>query len=118
MPFFSSFLRGVLAPVRGAKVISRHPLLIVLSVAPVVLAALLYFFIIVQAQSATMQAMLRLTSEMNSLLLLVRIIAVTLGVIFGALTFSIAVNIIGAPFNDYLAEAAETRLLTKTECPS
>jgi len=113
-----SFLFGVTLPVRSFKLILSKPKLLTLSIAPVSITAVLYFFVIRSINSELKEILLHYLSlwglDPNALtasmvVVLVKIIVVMVA----ALTFSFFANLVSVPFNDFLAEAAENHALPK-----
>ncbi len=107
-----SFAYGVTLPARSARLILSQKRLLALSLLPVSLTLLLYFFLIRNLQQTAEAA---LTAQMvgwgfnlegfGAWLIL---LAAKIGIfILAAMTFSIVASVVGSPFNDFLAEQAE-----------
>ncbi len=111
-PRAKSFLFGFTLPTRAARLILSQRSLLALSLLPVVLTLVLYFFLIrnvqVTAESALTQQMVEWGLNLEGWGAFALLMLAKIGIfIFAAMTFSIAASVIGSPFNDLLAEKTE-----------
>ncbi|OFZ17897.1 MAG: hypothetical protein A2X94_12710 [Bdellovibrionales bacterium GWB1_55_8] len=113
-PRTRSFYYGLLLPLEALKLIFKHPVLIFLSIIPILITLVLYILLITGMQEAARGALLGYLTSIGLdpqgwiswiALLLTKIILF----IISALTFSIVAAIVASPFNDILAEKTESR---------
>ena len=107
-----SFAFGFSLPLRAAKVVFRHPVLIFWSALPISLTLFLYFYVISALQSRLTHWVAERLPDLGaspdgwiatSVMVLVKVVLF----LVGAFTFSIIASIVASPFNDFLAESSE-----------
>ena len=122
-PRIRSFLIGLTVPFNALGLIASHPTLLFWSILPagITLGLYLYVFSALQTafRSGILEALSRSGLSPESWLAWVLLLLGKLAVlIFGALTFSFMAGIIASPFNDFLAERTERRMIPPISPPA
>jgi CysZ protein len=110
---FNSFLLGFLLPWKALRLILSTPRLLVWSVIPVLLTGSIYVLLILKTQAAVLGFLgdYLVTHGMNpsgwAMTLAQIVIRISL-LIVGAISFAFIATLVSVPFNDFLAEAAES----------
>jgi uncharacterized protein involved in cysteine biosynthesis len=117
MNYFTSRLRsfwfGILLPLKSLKLILSKPKLIFWSIIPIVITLVLYAYVVSnlqhQAQIIMGASLLKWNIDPNGWVgIALSVITRILLFILGAITFSYMATVVSCPFNDFLAEEAES----------
>lgn len=121
---FSNFMTGVRTPFVATKIILKNKKLLAWSALPVTVTILLYVWGFLHVQQSIQEWLFNsLTSRGwdSWIITVIAWLSKLLIILVGAITFSFAAGIVSAPFNDFLAEAAERYTLppfAATESPT
>lgn len=107
-----NFILGITTPIQAFKLILRHRSLLVLSLLPMLLTLVLYFFLlqylreVIAAALSSGIAGIGLNPEAGYAVIVSAIVQVLLFFV-AAVTFGFTANIVAVPFNDVLSERTE-----------
>lgn len=107
------FFSGFFTPLKALGLIVRNKKLIGLSVLPVVVTAIIYAILltfIIRFADTKLDALISRTglNQDNILYSVVHVLVAIVLILASVLTFSLVANLVATPFNDFLAEAAES----------
>lgn len=105
-----SFIFGLTLPLSAAKLILKNKKLLVLSIFPIIVTSVLYFFLIRELQNdaqAWVESYLNNWGWSEWAVWLVKLFTQIVLLLVAALTFAFSSSLIASPFNDFLAEQTE-----------
>lgn len=105
-----NFITGARTPFLAARMILRNRKLFLLSLLPVIVTSLLYIWGFLGLQASIQDWLFQTLGShgwQSWIITVISWLSKLLVLLVGAITFTFAAGIISAPFNDFLAEAAE-----------